>query len=203
MNKKTKIWLVVLAAGFSTRMGAQKLLFPAPKESMLRMVVKTACNSKADGIVVVLNPHFPLLENELKDLDVKVVWNSEAASGMSTSLKKGIDNLPKGIDAAGILLGDQPGMKEEVINDLISHYTKERVVISQPAYDGIPNHPVLFDKTLFKDLKKVSGDKGGRMVIENNKKDRRLLHKKGFKLHDIDTKQDYERYVLKEVFKND
>ncbi|WP_396134941.1 NTP transferase domain-containing protein [Brevibacillus nitrificans] len=54
-----------MAAGFSKRMGRQKLLLPYGPQSLLRHVVKKGLNTTASEVVVVINSQFEDLFSEI------------------------------------------------------------------------------------------------------------------------------------------
>lgn len=62
-----------MAAGFSKRMGCQKLLLPYGPQSLLRHVVKKGLNTTASEAVVVLNSQFEDLFSEISDLPIWVI----------------------------------------------------------------------------------------------------------------------------------
>lgn len=196
-DEDKNIWLIVLAAGLSSRMGDQKLSLPIGEDPLLKTVVKKACSSKADGINVVLNTDHNNLATQISELPVNIVWNEKAELGLSSSLRVGMGHLPDKVQTTGILLGDQPGISIALLDELIDSHIREKVLITQPRYKDGPGHPVLFDQLLFPEIMNIQGDKGGRGVIEKHKSQRLLLPVLEKQPVDIDTKLDYEQYMQK------
>lgn len=199
MNLSSYIWIIILAAGFSVRMGERnKLLLPvSTEESLLRHIVRKAVSVNCGGIIVVLNPSYYNMKNEICDLPVNIVWNEKAYLGMSTSIKKGVESLPDKASGAVIMLADQPNINPQVIKRLIKFYNRNNVSIAQVTYQGQPAHPVLFDKVWFSKLKKLKGDQGGKTIIEKHIDKRRLLHMSQPPPEDIDTLEDYQKIILR------
>ncbi|MCC3357945.1 nucleotidyltransferase family protein [Bacillus sp. REN16] len=189
---KKEIWNIVLAAGLSTRMqGCHKLALDLDGETILRYTVKKVLRNQADHTVVVLNQQFPLLVRELSDLPVSIVWNHVTSQGMSSSLKLGIECLPSTCDAAMILLADQPEIKIEVMNEILTLYQTSKQSLIVTSYLGKTRHPIIFGKPFFKDLMDLTGDEGAKSIIQSNRK-HALIHTVEEKApEDIDTVEDY------------
>src|SRR4051812_1412657 len=156
MNKD--IWILILAAGKSSRMGCPKLTLPIREDSLIRLVTKKALGAKAARVAVVY--HNENVKNELMDLEVECIENAQAHEGMSTSIKAGLEFVKKReAKAAVILLGDQPGLDSEVIHKVIQLYEETQSIIVQAKYGEQPAHPVLFDSSLFDELLELEGDR--------------------------------------------
>ncbi|ALS23993.1 MULTISPECIES: nucleotidyltransferase family protein [Paenibacillus] len=198
---KPSVWLVILAAGYSRRMGMRKQLLPIGEEPMLRYVAQKALRVKAAGVVVVVNAEFPELAAAIHDLPLVVLSNSESHLGMSSSLRLAVDYLARvSADAGCMLLADQPGMDPSVIEQVLADYENSGAPIVQAAYQGKPGHPVLFSRTVFDELQQVTGDQGGRELIKKYAEARRLVHVPAAEPEDIDVYEDYERLKEKGGF---
>lgn len=198
---KQSVWLVILAAGYSRRMGTRKLLLPIGEESMLRYVAQKVLRVKADGVVVVVNSEFPELADAIHDLPLVILSNTESNLGMSSSLRLAVDYLARvSADAGCVLLADQPGMDPLVIEQVLLNHEKTGAAIVQAAYQGKPGHPVLFSRTVFDELMQVTGDQGGRELIKKYAEVRQLVHVPTTEPEDIDVYEDYERLKEKGGF---
>jgi len=190
--KSKEIWNVVLAAGNSTRMkDSHKLLKKIDHETMLRYSVKKALANNATKTVVVLNRNFPEMENELADLPVSIVWNHSPTLGISSSLALAIKFLPTSCNAAMILLADQPEIKVEVMNGVISNYLCSNKPLVLTSYLEKVRHPILFDRFFFKELSALEGDQGAKSIIKANKEMALLHFVEEPDPEDIDTLEDY------------
>jgi molybdenum cofactor cytidylyltransferase len=124
------------------------------------------------------------------------VRNWDAADGMSTSLRAGIATAEAGgADAVVILLADQPGITRFHINAVVEKYGATRDLIVQASYNGAPSHPTLFDRQLFRELLEVTGDEGGRSVVQRHQNDRCLVSLEGEVPVDLDTPDSYKAWL--------
>ncbi len=157
---------IVLAAGASRRFGSQKLLASVGGVPLVRRSVERLLEASLDEIVVVLGSDASAVGAALAGLRVRTVTNAAYATGMSSSLRAGVDALRPATDAAVVTLGDQPGVGAEIVDRLIERYRIDRSPIVAPVYrGGIRGNPVLFDCSLFGELRAVAGDEGGRSVV--------------------------------------
>ena len=67
------------------------------------------------------------------------------------------------------MLGDQPLITPQIIDQLITAWHTMSKHIIAPLYDGKRGSPVLFDASLFTELLEVSGDEGGRSILERHR----------------------------------
>lgn len=181
-------------------MGYPKLLLPYKNKSIIQHVIHHALSSNLDGLVVVINPKIEKLYEEVRVNHVnKIILNNLADEGISSSLKAGLQALPKQVEAAVILLGDQPGMSEQVINKVVQQYYENSASIVQAYFQGVKGHPVLFKREMFPYLYQIGGDSGGKNII---KKFADKVDKANIKtplIPDIDTLDDYHRLISEEV----
>lgn len=194
-----KINILVLAAGKSVRMGEPKMSLNIGGKTLLQKTVENAISSKAEYINVVLNKDYKFLEEDLKNISTNIIWNDDSNRGMSYSIALGIRNSQHHTENIMILLADQPGITPELINRLISQHMRKNFLITQPRYLDGPGHPVIFNKVLFDELLKVTGDKGGREIIKKFHDQRQLMDVDFNQPMDLDTKENYQKYIKNEV----
>jgi molybdenum cofactor cytidylyltransferase len=206
MIDRAKIAAIVLASGFSRRMGEQKLLLPLKEKTILEQTLSNILKSRArkqDIYVVVPNNDRQRI-NMIENHSVQLVLNDRPDLGMGSSLAKGIRSIHvKEYDAVMILLGDQPEIKSEDINLLHQQFVKRshmegaipKVIIKTAYRDQRKGHPILFSKHYFSVLAKLTGDIGGKNIIEKNQEDVRLVHSPNNYPNDIDTPIDYHRLL--------
>jgi len=191
-----RVAAVVLAAGASRRFGGPKQLLPWQGDTLLGHVVDVALASRADPVVVVLGHQADACRAALGDRPVQVVANPDWAEGQSSSVQAGLTALPANVSAALFLLVDQPGVTPPVINALIERHTTTLAPVVWPEYEGRRGNPVLFDRVTFPQLRQLSGDTGGRSLIQSYTAhaERVPVSEPGV-LFDIDTPDDYARAV--------
>jgi len=159
---------IVLAAGESTRMGFPKLLLSIKGRSLLQHVIDNALQSKVSEVIVVLGADATKLRRETKQSQVQIIENSSYKEGLSSSLKVGLQAISPQAQAVLVLLADQPLVSHAVIDALIDKYEESGSIIMAPVYNGKRGNPVLFDSSLIPELLRVTGDKGGREIIEKH-----------------------------------
>jgi molybdenum cofactor cytidylyltransferase len=185
---------VVLAAGQSRRLGRPKQLLQLGGRPILDIVLQNASESLLASVHLVLGSEAERISAAVGDHGQQVVINPEYAQGQSTSLRSGIAALDKEIAGALVLLGDQPQVTPAVINRLIAAFAESRAEIVQPVYGGTPGNPVLFRRSVFPELRAITGDRGARDVIQQK---RDAVHRIPFPdlsvPLDVDTVEDYAR----------
>lgn len=161
-----RIAALVLAAGRSTRMGANKLLEVLHEKPLVRHVVDAARASNASPLIIVTGHERDKLVAALSNIDANFIDNPHYAEGLSTSLKAGIAAIPEDCDGAIILLGDMPLVTPEIINALIAaapqHASK---IAAVPVFNGEWGNPVLLMRKCFADMSTLSGDAGARKYL--------------------------------------
>src|ERR1700761_9283908 len=125
---ESRVGAVVLAAGSSSRMGEVKQLLPlADSSSVLERTLANLADSNVNEIVLVLGSsaeaireHFT--ESRLKHL--RILVNPDYGQGMATSLRVGLSVLDRSIEAALIVLADQPFVRAETFDRIINQYRR-------------------------------------------------------------------------------
>ncbi|MCO5129481.1 MAG: molybdopterin-binding/glycosyltransferase family 2 protein [Xanthobacteraceae bacterium] len=165
-----KVAAVVLAAGRSTRMGGpNKMLAELDGKPLVRLVVEQALASKAQPVIVVTGHQAEQVEDALKGLDVAFVRNPDFASGLASSVKTGIGAVPAQAAGAMICLGDMPLIDARLLDKLIGAFAPERgSLIVVPTCDGRRGNPVLWSRRFFGELMNLSGDIGGRHLVDHH-----------------------------------
>jgi molybdenum cofactor cytidylyltransferase len=163
----TRVGAILLAAGRSTRMGADnKLLAEIGGKSLVRIAAEEALKSRARPIVVVTGHQPERVQAALRGLDLRIVHNPDFADGLSTSLKAGLSALPDDIDGALVLLADMPRVDATLIDKLIGAFDPARgALVVVPTFEGKRGNPVLWSRRFFADLMTLQGDVGARHLI--------------------------------------
>jgi len=145
MDKPAVIWAIVLAAGESRRMGTQKLLLPIEGATVVECVVNKAWQSGVSGVLAVLGADRSKVRRALRPLSVSFVVNKEFRRGMLSSIQAAFRVLPEDLQAAVVMLGDQPAIPASIIRDLIQEYQANPKGIVVPVHGGRRGHPILID----------------------------------------------------------
>lgn len=190
------IGAVILGAGESKRMGEPKILLPYGTKTMIETVIEKTLASRVDRTLVVLGPEWRKIRRMLKAYDVQIVVNLRFREGMLSSVQRGIFALPRSYRAAVIVLADQPTLSARVIDSLIGVYCRRKKGLVVPVYRKKRGHPLLVDLKYRQEIEKLDPRVGLRQLLERHPED--LLEVKVSSpavLRDIDTIQDYRRYV--------
>ncbi len=184
---------VLLAAGTSSRMGVNKLLLKIAGETVLRRTARRAHAAGLSPLLVVLGHQAGEASRELLGLECREVQNPGYEQGLGSSLAAGFSALPATAPAAVVLLADMPFVTADMLAALVARYraTRARLVLSD--YEGVPAPPMLYDRSLFAELRALAGDEGGQRVAERHRHQAEVLRWPAAALADLDLPQDYER----------
>ena len=197
---------IVLAAGQSSRMpGSQKLLLDIDGVPMVRRVYEAASEGGCHQIVVVY------AEDDVKraiDGRGELVFNPKAHTGMASSLRVGLKAMRPEIEAAVVLLGDQPLVGSRTVATLLRAWRREgsrpAVAVSQGTGETAEKDekgqkdgwapPVVLSRELWGELLALRGDSGARQVLRGRPELLDIVPAPG-RSDDIDTPDDYAKIV--------
>ena len=177
-------------------MGRLKQSLQFRGSSLLRRAATAAVDADCHPIVVVTGANESLSRRELDGLDVRAVWNCEWETGMASSIGVGLASLTsdRDVDAAVLMLCDQPHVTAEVIAALVdAHEVSGSPVIASSYGDGF-GAPALFGRALFAELAGLQGAAGAKEVIARHASDARFIAFPEGEV-DVDTPEDFARLV--------
>lgn len=189
------VHILILAAGSSSRMrGADKLMQTVEDQPLLRHIAGVALGTGCP-VTVTLPPDATARRTALDGLDLRIVPVSDAADGMSRSIVRGIGSLDGTgrLDGLMILPADMPGFTTAALTRLIGGFQADpHHILRGGTSDGQPGHPAIFPRDLWPALARVSGDEGGRSVIQANSDRVRMIPLPGrMSVLDLDTPEDW------------
>jgi molybdenum cofactor cytidylyltransferase len=162
---------VILAAGFSTRLGSPKQDVVFESETLLARAERLA-RGVADDVIVV-TPQI----------------NPDAAEGIASSIRAGV-RLVQAEARILIMLCDQPLITAAHLRDLIAIDAP----IVATGYSGIAGAPAVFAPELASELLALRGDRGARVVIEAHRDITRVVTFEDAAV-DIDSEDDLRRLM--------
>lgn len=121
--------------------------------------------------------------------------NSRAEEGQSASIRLATERLAadQGVEAAIFAVVDQPFLKSDVFERLISAWQAGHSEILVSSYAGQRGNPVLFGRRFFTELALLTGDVGGRDVMRRHLEVvREIAMPDAAAGQDVDTWEDYE-----------
>ncbi|MDA8443034.1 MAG: nucleotidyltransferase family protein [Peptococcaceae bacterium] len=194
---------IVLAGGLSRRMGRPKQQLVYQGRTMLRHVVENLLLSSVERIIVVLGYEADAAAASLTNLPITLVCNPDFATGLSSSLRRGLSALAAevesgkkpvaldGPEAVLFALGDQPLIKPDTYAAILAAHQVGKIIV--PYYAGQRGNPVLIDRLFLPELAHLQGDVGARALLRLHPEAVLPieLDDKGI-VQDIDTWQDYQ-----------
>jgi molybdenum cofactor cytidylyltransferase len=158
---------IIMASGFSSRMGENKLLMKYNDKFLIEYTLDTIskCNFK-DRVIVT---QYKAIKEIGEKLNFKVVINEHANKGQSESIKLGIENC-KESEGYMFFVGDQPLLNKDDIEKLIEVFNEDTNYIVIPKYKECCGNPVIYPKKYKKDILNLEGDKGGKSIIKSSDK---------------------------------
>jgi molybdenum cofactor cytidylyltransferase len=184
-----KLQIIVLAAGFSSRLGRPKPLARVHGVSLLRRTLKVASTFGADRIIVVTPRNAGRHRIEARGVNVHWAVNSQRTQGLSSSVRRGIA-AARYASAILLLPADLVHLTTRDLLKLVQrwHSAPRRLIARRINLSGAT--PVILPRWLYARASAVAGDVGLREFVGQLPADNRVLvdlHSAGW---DVDTPQD-------------
>ena len=177
---------ILLAAGKSTRFGANKLLHPLDSgEPMALQAARHLVTALPDSMAVIRAAD-TRLSSLLVQAGLHVVVNEQADAGMGSSLACAVA-ANRDADGWVIALADMPYIPPSVILAV-----KNKLVlgagIALPLYRGQRGHPVGFARRFAAELQALQGDRGAKAIVDNHRACIEFIKcQEPGTVHDVDT----------------
>ena len=184
-----RIGAVILAAGMSRRLGFNKFRLTLDGVSVIHRAVAPFFDAPVDHVIVVSGFDREVIDRDLTDLDVQIVYNADYQEGMGASVRA-VAPFLKDMDDVLFHLGDKPLISVDMIRELLSVGESSPGKIILPLYRGERGHPVLVPMSLCLDeMGAAGGDKGLRDIIEKHSVDVICIEGDESVVLDIDTEE--------------
>jgi molybdenum cofactor cytidylyltransferase len=186
---------VVLAAGLSRRMSRSKMNLPWGRTTVLGHVIETLRLGGITEIVVVTGGHQEEVQMAVADMQVRIVHNPDFEAGeMLSSFKVGLESLGAEIEAALLVLGDQPQVQTWVVQRQIKLYHESKPSLIIPSYQKRRGHPWLVDRKMWPIVLQLAPPLTLRDFLQQNASKITYLEVDTPEiLQDLDTPDDYRR----------
>ncbi|MEO0939726.1 MAG: nucleotidyltransferase family protein [Pseudomonadota bacterium] len=185
--------ILILAAGASSRMrGADKLMEDVDGQPLLRRQARMALDVSRD-VRVALPPAPHPRDTVLWGLPVQIIRVPDAAEGMGASLRTAFAGItaPRTL----LLLADLPELEAEDLRSVLAgpDEAPQAVIWRGATESGKSGHPMLIDRAVYPDFQKLTGDDGGRAIVQ--KHGAHLVPLQGNRARlDLDTPEDWAEW---------
>lgn len=162
------IGVLILAAGRSERMQSDKRLLPWRNSTLVEHAI-ALCNQVGLESLVALSgsAEDDAIYTRLSKRETTLLRVTDANKGMGATIANCIDYLPSHWTGVLIHLCDMPLVTTNTLQSMAAALEKHRVVI--PSYVEKWGNPRGFDRSLWPELSKLSGDVGAKELIERNR----------------------------------
>ena len=188
MQQHGGVAAVILAAGESRRFGAPKQMAVLDGQTLLEHVLQRAATAGLAPVVAVV-PVWLTRPAAMDDPQLRWVRNPHPERGMSHSLRLGFAALPPGVEAAIILLGDQPRVPPEHLAAIVAARGGRPVIATRIGEQLAP--PVLIERSRFSLVDETHGDMGLREILATIPGEIRPVDAAG-PMQDVDTSTDLD-----------
>jgi molybdenum cofactor cytidylyltransferase len=193
---------VILAAGASSRMGRPKaaLALTDAADTFVGRLARTFLLAGLPDIVIVTGAH----EHEVRratvpcDARVRFVHNADWGQGQLSSLLAALDAPPRfehrvDVEAIVMTLVDIPTVSAATVAQVLREWRASGAPIVRPARGDEHGHPVVFDRSIFDELRRADPARGAKPVVHAHLAAIRHvpIADAGAYL-DVDTEADYE-----------
>jgi len=189
-----RLHVLILAAGFSTRLGRPKLLVRVGAHTLLRRTLTLAARAAPAKIIVVIPRHGARYRTEARGLNVVFAANPRRADGLSSSVRRGIV-LARYSPALLVLPVDLAALEHRDVARLISRWRAARrcVIARRIGPQGGTSRggvPLILPRWLYARALAVGGDVGLRDLVSGLPAPQRVLLNLPSAALDVDTPQD-------------
>ncbi len=204
---------IVLAAGASSRMGTAKAGLPLGQtgETVLGRVVKTLLEGGIPDVTVVAGAHVEAVRRAMPAFlhavagrpaarRAHVIDHAGWAQGQLSSLRAGLDAIDGPLlEGAMVTLVDVPLVRPSTVAALISEWRRTSAAILRPADGARHGHPVIFNRSVFEDLRAADLAAGAKSVFARHHVLNVAVKDPGAFI-DLDTPGDYEKVLRSRGF---
>lgn len=196
MNMYKKVSGIILAAGYSSRMGAFKPLLPLGEVPVITHTIRTMKQVPLHSILVVIGHQSDQMIPLLKEEAVDWVFNPEYPAGMFSSIQAGIRTLGDSVSGCFLSLVDSPFVPPSVFQVLLKVRSDHPSSLIVPCYRGKKGHPLFIPATLFPEILAYSGEKGLKFITDQHNEEMiRLEVDSETVVMDMDTKEEYDELL--------
>jgi molybdenum cofactor cytidylyltransferase len=182
---------IVLAAGKSSRMGANKLLLEVGGQRILDHIL---LKLSPIPTIVVLGHRSEDIKGLAEAQGATIVHNPDYEKGMTTSFQAGLGALPDDVEAVLMVLSDTFGFKQELLAEMTAKMEENPdALIVSPLYESKRGHPVLFRRKVLYDFMALGEGETMKDVVNRHEQGHIYMESDIWATIDLDTPEDLER----------
>ncbi len=199
---------VILAAGGSSRLGQPKQLLTFRGETLVCGAVRAAAAGGCEPVLIVVGENSEAIKLALDIRDSRIssfsglegvtrprptiIENGEWRRGVGTSIHLGLEQLPNFVEAAVLLVCDQPFLDASIVSQLIAARAETGKPIIASSYANTLGVPALFDRSCFDALLTLPDATGAKAFIMSGQFEVASIPFARGEI-DIDTPEDWKR----------
>jgi molybdenum cofactor cytidylyltransferase len=192
---------IVLAAGASSRMGRPKasLALGSTGDTVLGRCVRGLIEGGLPAVVVIAGAHVDAVRAAMPlDRRVRMIEHAGWQHGQLSSLLAGLEAaFDPQLEALMVTLVDVPLVRPDTVRAIVRAWRSSRAPITRPVDGARHGHPVIFDASVFAELRAADPAVGAKAVFAAHRADVldvAVTDEGAFV--DLDTPEDYERSRL-------
>jgi uncharacterized radical SAM superfamily Fe-S cluster-containing enzyme/CTP:molybdopterin cytidylyltransferase MocA len=184
---------LVLAAGYSSRMGEFKPLLPIGSSTAIERAIDVFLAAGIADVTVVTGHRAEDLRSVLQRKGVREVFNPDFDKGMYSSVVAGARSLRLGVSACFVLPADMPLVLPGTVQSLASAFGKVPASVLYPMFQERRGHPPLIRRDVLEEALQAEPADGLRGLLARRRAVREIeVADEGIHL-DMDTPADLDR----------
>lgn len=191
---------VILAAGAGSRFGGSKLLALKDGIPLYEHMLNKMRGFGAYPVYIVTGDR--TIAAAAEERGITPVWNTMPEKGIARSITLGLEaaldtehqkkESRKQLRGALFSVCDQPMLSVSTIQRILNEAFLHPGSIVCAGSNGKRGNPVLWDRAFFSELMQLSGDIGGRSIMEKYPEKIRIVETETEELHDVDRREDLQ-----------
>jgi molybdenum cofactor cytidylyltransferase len=156
---------ILLAAGESRRMGYPKPLLRIGEDTFISRSARSIL-AMVPRLIVVLGAHAERIRPAIPaHPGIVTVENPHFEAGQLSSLKVGLGAVSHDCEGVLVHLADHPLVKPSTFENVVAGFARGRGAIVIARCSGKRGHPVIFGKSVFRELLEAPENEGARAVV--------------------------------------
>ena len=183
---------ILLAAGLSRRFGSNKLLYPVEGVPLYRHTMDKLTRlreEQPERYRLYLVSRWPELLTDGRALGWTVLDHPHSEAGLSSSIRLGLSAALETAteeDCFAFFVCDQPWLRRETIRSFLYGFEASGKGMGCLCCRDTPGNPAVFSRRYVPELLALSGDRGGRRVLNAHPEDVYFHPARAEELRDLD-----------------